>query len=184
MANCSWLRNDGGLILQNDGTSNWLMNDNSCAGGGETLATGVLAATGTGTTDLVGNSFSSDPAPFAMTGTASVLFRSLTDVLFSMTGTASAAFRGDSDVPAPIPTIGAGGAKAWHDRYREDGLEKVRRAYLLALIRQSDDYKRLKRKLAMLHEHLLDARGRVETVTVREKIAEIEAQIEMMERLE
>jgi hypothetical protein len=81
-------------------------------------------------------------------------------------------------------TTGAGGARAWRDRYREDGLEKQRRAMLLALIRSSDDYKRLKRKLAMLQEHLLDARGRVETVTVKEKIAEIEAQIEMMERLE
>jgi hypothetical protein len=84
----------------------------------------------------------------------------------------------------PGAATGAGGAAAWRARKREDDLEKVRRAYLLALIRQSDDYKRLKRKLAMLHEHLLDARGRVETVTVREKIAEIEAQIEMMERLE
>jgi predicted nuclease of restriction endonuclease-like RecB superfamily len=87
-------------------------------------------------------------------------------------------------VHAPHTVVGAGGARAWRDRYREDGLEKVRRAYLLALVRQSDDYKRLKRKLAMLREHLLDARGRVETVTVREKIADIEAQIEMMERLE
>jgi hypothetical protein len=55
---------------------------------------------------------------------------------------------------------------------------------LLALIRGSDDYKRLKRRLAMLQEHLLDAKGRVETVTVKEKIADIEAQIEMMERIE
>jgi hypothetical protein len=93
---------------------------------------------------------------------------------------------GIPSVPVDVVTDpgGAGGALAWRRRHQEHETEKRRRAALLALIRQSDDYKRLKRKLAMLQEHLLDAVGRVETVTVKDKIAEIEAQIEMMERLE
>jgi hypothetical protein len=132
MANCAWLRNDGGFILLNDGVSILLMNDDSC-----------LAST-------PDPDVPADPSPQDVAGGAT----------------------------------GAGGAAAWRTRKREDDLEKVRKAYLLSLIRQSDDYRRLKRKLAMLHEHLLDARGRVETVTVKEKIADIEAQIEMMERLE
>jgi hypothetical protein len=88
------------------------------------------------------------------------------------------------DLVPPAVEQGAGGALAWRARYQEEDGKKRRRAALLALIRGSDDYKRLKRRLAMLQEHLLDAKGRVETVTVKEKIADIEAQIEMMERIE
>jgi predicted secreted protein len=167
MANCAFLLNDGtSFILQNDGASHLLLNDNTCLASGEE---GALGATGTATADFINGSFTTNPVPFQMTGTASVLFRSL--------------FTPEPE-PESHPTIGAGGAKAWSDRYRENTAEKQRRAMLLALIRSSDDYRRLKRKLAMLQEHLLDARGRVETVTVKEKIAEIERQIEMMERLE
>jgi hypothetical protein len=142
-----------------------LMNDNTCLAFG---SEGLLEATGTVTADFVNGSFTSNPVPFEMTGTATVLFGAAADV---------------PEVPTPHSISGAGGALAWRARYREEEGEKRRRAALLALIRSSDDYKRLKRKLAMLQEHLLDARGRAETVTIKEKIAEIESQIEMMERL-
>jgi hypothetical protein len=188
MANCSLLLNDGSLLLLNDGTSNLLLNDNSCAGGGSTLATGDLGATGTGTADFISGSFTSGPAPFSMTGTASVLFHSFTDVPFSMNGSATTLFRSfvEPVEPEPRPVTGAGGyAKTWDDHWREKEKRETRRRQLLALIRSSDDYRRLKRKLDMLSEHLLDAKGsRIQTIKVNEKIAEIEAQIEMMERLE
>jgi hypothetical protein len=75
---------------------------------------------------------------------------------------------------------GAGGALAWRSHYKQKDAERQRRATLLALIRSSDEYKRLQRKLRMLHEHLLDD---PKSWRVKEKIAEIEYQIEMMERL-
>jgi hypothetical protein len=134
MANCAWLRNDGGFILLNDGVSILLMNDDSC-----------LAST-------PDPEVPADPSPQDTAGT----------------------------------TTGAGGfAKAWDDHWREKEKRDARKRHLLALVRSSDDYRRLKRKLAMLAEHLLDAKGsRAQTIKVNEKIAEIEAQIEMMERLE
>ena len=75
---------------------------------------------------------------------------------------------------------GAGGIRAWRDYRRDKDAEDNRRAILLALIRSSDEYKRLQRKLRMLHEHLLDE---PKSWRVKEKIADIEEQIEMMERL-
>jgi hypothetical protein len=184
MANCSYLLNDGSLILLNDGTSNLLLNDNTC-GGAVGVSDARLDTTGTGTAAFIGNSLASNAA-FGMTGTASVLFRAFTDARYGIDCTVTAQFRSPI-VPVedqPLPSTGAGGALAWRTRQREEEGEKRRRAALLLLIRASDDYRRLKRKLAMLQEHLLDARGRVETVTVKEKIADIEAQIEMMERLD
>jgi flavin-dependent dehydrogenase len=71
-------------------------------------------------------------------------------------------------------------AKAWDDHWKAKEKRDKRRAELLALIRSSDDYKRLQRKLRMFHEHLLDD---PKSWRVKEKIAEIEEQIEMMERL-
>jgi hypothetical protein len=87
---------------------------------------------------------------------------------------------------APHSVVGAGGyARAWDDHWKDKEKRETRKRHLLALIRSSDEYRRLKRKLAMLGEHLLDASGsRVQTIKVNEKIAEIESQIEMMERLE
>jgi hypothetical protein len=167
MANCSLLLNDGSYLLLNDGTSRLLLNDNSCSA---VDTEGALSAPCTVTASFVGGSLSADPVPFTMTGTASVLFVSPPVVA-------------PEEYVSPI-TTGAGGALAWNHHRREDEGKKRRRVALLALIRASDDYRRLRRKLAMLQEHLLDARGRVETVTVREKIAEIEDQIEMMERLD
>jgi hypothetical protein len=80
-------------------------------------------------------------------------------------------------------SAGAGGARAWRVHWDEERKNAIRRAYLLDQIRSSEGYRRLKRKLAMLHEHLLDAtretRNRIE-----ERIAEVEEQIEMMERIE
>jgi hypothetical protein len=116
MANCEFLLNDGTRILLNDGTSILLMNDDTCGAAGEEAP---LHATGTVTTTFINGSFTEQPVPFAMTGTASVSFASSFD----------------SVPPPPLPALGAGGARAWHNRYREDGLERVRRAYLLALIR-------------------------------------------------
>jgi hypothetical protein len=81
---------------------------------------------------------------------------------------------------AAIEQRGAGGIRAWRDYRREKDEEDNRRATLLALIRSSDEYKRLQRKLRMLHEHLLDD---PKSWRVKEKIADIEEQIEMMERL-
>jgi hypothetical protein len=78
---------------------------------------------------------------------------------------------------------GAGGyAKSWRDHWEAERKLAIRRAYLLDQIRSSDGYRRLKRKLAMLHEHLLDATW-VNRDRIEERIAEIEEQIEMMERL-
>jgi hypothetical protein len=75
----------------------------------------------------------------------------------------------------------AGGyARAWDDHWKAKEKRDRRRAELLAIIRSSDDYKRLQRKLRMLHEHLLDD---PKSWRVKEKIAEIEEQIEMMERI-
>jgi hypothetical protein len=75
----------------------------------------------------------------------------------------------------------AGGyAKAWDDHWKAKEKRDKRRAELLAIIRSSDDYKRLQRKLRMLHEHLLDD---PKSWRVKERIAEIEEQIEMMERM-
>jgi hypothetical protein len=75
---------------------------------------------------------------------------------------------------------GGGYAKAWDDHWKAKDKRDKRRAELLALIRSSDDYKRLQRKLRMAREHLLDD---PKSWRVKEKIAEIEKQIEMMERL-
>jgi hypothetical protein len=74
----------------------------------------------------------------------------------------------------------AGGIRAWRDYRRDKDAEDNRKAILLALIRSSDEYKRLQRKLRMLHEHLLDD---PKSWRVKEKIAAIEEQIEMMERI-
>jgi hypothetical protein len=75
---------------------------------------------------------------------------------------------------------GVGGSLAWIKRYGEKDAEDRRKADLLALIRSSDEYKRLQRKLRMLHEHLLDD---PRSWKIKDGIAAIEAQIEMMERL-
>jgi hypothetical protein len=85
-----------------------------------------------------------------------------------------------SDAAATASGAGGGYARAWDDHWKAKEKRDRRRAELLALIRSSDDYKRLKRKLRMFHEHLLDD---PKSWRVKEKIAEIEAQIEMMERL-
>jgi hypothetical protein len=89
-------------------------------------------------------------------------------------------FQNDCSSDAVASPTGAGGALAWRDHYKEKDAERQRKATLLALIRSSDEYKRLQRKLRMLHEHLLDD---PKSWRVKEKIAEIEYQIEMMERL-
>jgi hypothetical protein len=75
---------------------------------------------------------------------------------------------------------GAGGIKAWRNYRREKDERDKRAVELLALIRESDEYKRLQRKLRMLHEHLLDSPNSRE---IKAKIADIARQIEMMERL-
>jgi hypothetical protein len=75
---------------------------------------------------------------------------------------------------------GVGGTLAWRNYRKEKDEKDNRRAILLALVRSSDEYKRLQRKLRMLHEHLLDD---PKSWQVKDRIAAIEAQIEMMERL-
>jgi hypothetical protein len=98
----------------------------------------------------------------------------------------SASFYFVETIPArgthdPAPLIGSGGyAKAWDDHWKAKEKRDRRRAELLATVRSSDEYKRLQRKLRMFHEHLLDD---PKSWRVKEKIAEIEYQIEMMERL-
>jgi hypothetical protein len=75
----------------------------------------------------------------------------------------------------------AGGyAKAWDDHWKAKARRDKRRAELLDLIRASDDYRRLQRKLRMLNEHLLDS---PDSLTIKERIRGIEDQIEMMERM-
>jgi hypothetical protein len=85
-----------------------------------------------------------------------------------------------NDCAVPSAPEGAGGIRAWRDYRKEKDEKDSRTAVLLALIRSSDDYKRLQRKLRMLHEHLLDD---PKSWRVKEKIADIEKQIEMMERM-
>jgi hypothetical protein len=80
----------------------------------------------------------------------------------------------------PPPGTGGGYSETWR-RHNRDRIKREReRAELLALIRASDAYKRLQRKLAMLREHLLDSPRSQE---IMDKIADIETKIEMMERL-
>ncbi len=75
----------------------------------------------------------------------------------------------------------AGGyAQAWKDHWEAKAKRDRRRAELLALVYTSAEYKKLQRKLRMFHEHLLDS---PDSWLVKEKIREIEDQIEMMERL-
>jgi hypothetical protein len=83
------------------------------------------------------------------------------------------------------PPTGAGGVPAWRKYGSEEWENRKRNAMLLALIRDSGDYKRLIRKLQMLQEHLLMAEGdRYRTAEVKRKIAAIEEQIRMMEQLD
>jgi hypothetical protein len=91
-------------------------------------------------------------------------------------------FQNDCAGSAAAAAAGAGGgyAKAWDDHWKAKAKRDRRKAELLALIRASDEYRRLKRKLLMAHEHLLDD---PKSWRAKEKIVEIEAQIEMMERL-
>jgi hypothetical protein len=86
----------------------------------------------------------------------------------------------EAEEAVAVTQSGAGGALAWIKRYGEKDAEDRRKADLLALIRSSDEYKRLQRKLRMLHEHLLDD---PRSWKIKDGIAAIEAQIEMMERL-
>jgi hypothetical protein len=96
--------------------------------------------------------------------------------------------RPGADTTPPTTPGGVGGYDAaWRSHWQDAWRRGLRRAQLRALIHESEDYKRARRKLAMLHEHLMmaeqykDAR---KIRIIREKIEAVEHEIEMMERLD
>jgi hypothetical protein len=82
------------------------------------------------------------------------------------------------EIVSSIPGGGAGGIPAWRNYRAEKDAKHRRKSELLALVRSSDEYKRLQRKLERLQELLLDNPS---SRLNQEKIADIEEQIKMME---
>jgi hypothetical protein len=76
--------------------------------------------------------------------------------------------------------VASGFAEAWRAHGRDKVKRDKDRREQLALIRASDAYKKLKRKLHMLHEHLSDDPY---SQWILDKIEDIDSQIEKMERL-
>jgi hypothetical protein len=78
-------------------------------------------------------------------------------------------------------TGGGGFAKTWRDHWDSERKREKKRDFALERVRDSEEYIRLKRKLAMLQEHLLDAISYRQTDLVKAKIREVEDRMKSLE---
>jgi hypothetical protein len=81
---------------------------------------------------------------------------------------------------APAPLIGSGGVLAWKKQYEEEQRRQKKRDFALEMLREQENYKRLKRKLAM-HMAMLDDVSGGGLVRLEAKITAIENEIKRME---
>jgi hypothetical protein len=81
----------------------------------------------------------------------------------------------------PQSNSAAGGfAKAWSDHWKTEAKRSARKSERRLAVYQTEEYRRLRRKLSMANEHLLDAKGR-EVAFIKSRIAELEGQIRELE---
>jgi hypothetical protein len=88
------------------------------------------------------------------------------------------------DSSAVVSDVGGVGvyAKAWRDHWDEQRKRDLRTAVLLDRIRSSQEYIRLKRRLAMLEEHLADNHAWYVAEEINLKMDAIRDQIVQMEQ--
>jgi hypothetical protein len=152
MANCGLLLNDGSSFVILNAGGVLLLNDTSC-GTEAGISEAALSATGTGTGSLVGSA--------------------LSDAIISASGEWTGVFISPTpDTTTPTPS-GPGGVG------RLSGVWRRAPTPPWLNVDDSAEYRRLKRKLAMLEEHLLDAR-RSEIDAIERKISEVKRQMELL----
>jgi hypothetical protein len=152
VANCGLLLNDGASFVLLNAGGVLLLNDTSC-GTEAGISQAALSATGTGTGSLVGSA--------------------LSDATLAAAGEWTSSFAAPAAVVASAITTDVGGvgrlANVWKIAPTPPWLDAE----------ESAEYRRLKRRLMMLEEHLLDARGS-EIDVIERKIREVKRQMELL----
>jgi glycine/D-amino acid oxidase-like deaminating enzyme len=87
-----------------------------------------------------------------------------------------------AEAAAAAAAAAAGGfAKAWDDHWKDKRKRDARKIERRFVVYQTEEYKRLMRKLGMAKEHLLDAKNKRDIDFIKSAIEKLEEQMHKLE---